>query len=347
MMLPDLNVLPAPLWLVSALHMLTLTLHFAAMNVLLGGVIWALCVRFDQRWENPTILKLVGLLPSALAATVTLGVAPLLFLQLVYPRQVYSAGIVTGWPWLLVIPAVILAYSLLYAGSFGKTRPGSVRWKLLVTAAALLGVSLVFSSVMSLAERPDAIRTLYAESQSGWHLNPDLATYLPRWLHMVLGALTVGAFAAGVLGRDNQEALRSSRRLFTVGMIAAALAGIAYLVTLGETLPALMRTEASWMIAAAVVLSLGSLHFFYRSRFFRAGAMLLLSLASMVYIRHELRILNLRGHFDPGSWRVSVQWSPLLVFGFSFLIAVAFIVYLLRLMRTGEDRTHTPEEAKR
>ena len=37
--LPDYQFLPAPLWLITVLHILTLTLHFAAMNFLLGGLI--------------------------------------------------------------------------------------------------------------------------------------------------------------------------------------------------------------------------------------------------------------------------------------------------------------------
>ncbi len=39
MNLPDYQFLSAPLWLITVLHVLTLTLHFVAMNFLFGGVI--------------------------------------------------------------------------------------------------------------------------------------------------------------------------------------------------------------------------------------------------------------------------------------------------------------------
>ena len=38
MNLPDYHFLPGPLWLITILHLVTLTLHSAAMNFLLGGL---------------------------------------------------------------------------------------------------------------------------------------------------------------------------------------------------------------------------------------------------------------------------------------------------------------------
>ena len=98
MNLPDYNFIPAPLWLITVLHILTLTLHFVAMNFLVGGVIIVLWGKFTDRWNHPVVKKFISAFPSAMAATVTLGVAPLLFVQLVYHRQVYAASIVSGWP---------------------------------------------------------------------------------------------------------------------------------------------------------------------------------------------------------------------------------------------------------
>lgn len=96
MNLPDYHFLPAPLWLVTALHLVTLTLHFAAMNFLVGGLIVILFGRTRDKWSDPTVTKYFKLFPAAVAATVTLGVAPLLFVQLVYPRPLYAASITSG-----------------------------------------------------------------------------------------------------------------------------------------------------------------------------------------------------------------------------------------------------------
>ena len=243
MTLPDSSFLPAPLWVITALHVLTLSLHFVAMNFVLGGTLIVLMGRFERRWENPTVRRFIALFPSVMAATVTLGVAPLLFLQLVYPRQMYSAAIVSGWFWLLVIPAVIATYYLFHAACRPGNAAASSKARFLWPAlCGLLYVSLLYSSVFSLAEHPGLIQQLYARSQTGFQWNPHLGNYLFRWLHMVLGAVTVGAYFVGLLGKDDPETFPVARRLFGFGMAAAAAAGFAYLVSLQEILPGLMRT---------------------------------------------------------------------------------------------------------
>ena len=136
MNLPHYEFLSAPLWLLTALHLLTLTLHFVAMNFLLGGVLIVLHAGIRKRWDDPTLLDFVRMFPSAMAATVTLGVAPLLFLQLVFHRQVYSAAIVSGWFWLGVVAAAIVAYYALYRASWKAEKSGQVSRPALATSVA-------------------------------------------------------------------------------------------------------------------------------------------------------------------------------------------------------------------
>jgi len=333
MNLPDSNFLPAPLWLVTTLHVVTLSLHFAAMNFVLGGILVVLSARFDRRWDNPAVRRLIALLPSVMAATVTFGVAPLLFLQLVYPLQMYPASIVSAWFFLLVVPAVIVAYYFLYAASFavkGGTSAATPNY-LWPALLGLLYVSLVYSSVFSMAEHPDLIRRLYAQGQGGLQWNPSAGDYAFRWLHMLLGALTVGGFFAGVLGREDAAIFSIGKRVFGYGMAAASAAGLAYLFSLGYLLGALMHTPGIWALAAGIVLSLGSLHLYFKRHFVIAGTALFTSLLLMVTTRHELRLLRLQGSFDPVSWRVAPQWVAFLIFLLSFAAAAVLVVYMLRL----------------
>ena len=339
MQLPDYNVHPGPFWLITILHLLTLTLHFAAMNFLVGGVIAVLWGKFTDRWSHPVVQRFIKLFPAAMAATVTLGVAPLLFLQLAFPRQTYAAGIVSGWFWLEVIDAVLIAYYLLYMASMSK-KPGKGRRPIYLTIALalMLYVSIVYSSVFSLVERPAEIATLYAQNQSGLLLNTHVDEYLFRWLHMIFGAMTVGGFFVGLVGRDNDEAFRVGRGFFLWGMVITSAFGIGYLVSLGEALPKLMHTPAIWALTLGVILSAGSLHFFFTKRFAPAGAMLGVSLLSMVITRHYVRLINLEGIYDPSAVPVRPQWSVFWLFIVFFVIAVVVVWYMLRMFFSAEKR---------
>lgn len=340
MNLPDYQFISAPLWLVTVLHLLTLSLHFMAMNFLLGGVLITLISSTRKRWDDATAVKFARLFPAATAATVTLGVAPLLFLQLVYPRQVYAAAIVSGWFWLGVIAAVIVAYYALYRASFAGQRTGRAGDAVLLLAlAGLLYVSLVYSSVFSMAEQPALARDLYAKDPSGLVWNPAVGDYALRWLHMVLGAVTVGGFFVGLLGRNDVEVFATGKRFFIGGMVAAAAAGMVYLMSLEQLIGPFMRTPAIWALAASIALSLVSLHFFVRKNFWLSGATLFLSVMGMVYARHTVRLLRLAGQFDPASWRVAPQWSPFAMFLVCFVLMLIVVAWMLRMFFGSKKNT--------
>jgi hypothetical protein len=335
MNLPSYDFLSAPLWLINILHIVTLSLHLIAMNFLLGGLVVLMFGKIDGRWMNPSVRNYVKLLPTAAAATITLGVAPLLFAQIVYHRQLYSAAIVSGWFWLLIIPVVILAYYFLYASSFSK-RPEITNGRYLtVVLLCLLYVSIVYSSVFSLAENPTLIKDTYTANQSGWTINPDIGSWLIRWLHMVTGAITVGAFFVGWVGRNDDSVFRAGKTFFTWGMAAASVFGLVYLFTLGDYLVPLMKTPAIWALTVGIVLSLGALHMFYKKKFILTAIMLTVSVIMMVYTRHHVRLLHLANQFEPGNLPVQTQWPIFVIFLVLFLTAIGLVGYMLRLFFAG------------
>lgn len=338
MNLPASDFISAPVWLITALHILTLTLHFAAMNFVLGGVFVIVSGYLRGNPDGPAMQRLVRLFPSAMAATVTLGIAPLLFLQLIYPRQVYGSAIVMGWFWLMVIPAVIIGYYFIYGAAFAESKAAVRRRNyLIVTLVSVLYVSLVFSSVLSMVEKPDLVTELYERNQSGLVWNPSVGDYIFRWLHMILGAVTVGGFFVGFFGRETPDIYRIGRGFFLWGMVSASVSGLAYLFTLGETISPFMHTPGIWALTAGVVLSAGSLHFYFNKRFLPAGAMLFLSLFTMVLSRHYVRLLRLLERFDPAALRFVPQWSPLLIFIACFALALGVVFYMLRLFSKGTN----------
>jgi hypothetical protein len=89
----DPNPLPAPYWLFKTLLLVTFTLHIIAMNFMLGGAFLAVIARFTSKgplssenkaFRNRIFLDLAKKVPVFLAATITIGIAPLLFVQAIY-----------------------------------------------------------------------------------------------------------------------------------------------------------------------------------------------------------------------------------------------------------------------
>ncbi|OGQ27888.1 MAG: hypothetical protein A3I75_05805 [Deltaproteobacteria bacterium RIFCSPLOWO2_02_FULL_50_16] len=332
MNLPDYNFLSAPLPLITLLHIFTFSLHLIAMNFMLGGVIIVLWGGFNNRWEDLTVQKFVKLFPTAMAATISLGIPPFLFLQLVYSKQVYAAAIMSGWFWLMIIPVLVVTYYCFYSVSFSqKTNKQYRRLLLWVVLLGLLYVSFIYSSIFSMAERPAFMKSLYTLHQSGVMLNTNFGDYLFRWGHMVFGAITIGGFFIGLVGRDNAQAFSVGKTFFLGGMIVTALLGTLYLFTLNEYWAVLMRRGTLYFLSLGIILSFSSLHFFFRKKFMISGTMVFASLITMVTTRHSLRLVRLAEDFDPSLIKIDPQWSIVFFFLFFFVLAIALIGYMLRL----------------
>jgi len=336
MNLPDYNFLSAPLWLVHALHIITFTLHLIAMNFLVGGLLIILFNKVEDKWNNSVALKFVKMFPNAMAATVTFGVAPLLFLQLLYPKQVYSAAIVSGWFWLVVVVAAIISYYFLYAASFGNNI-NKTKTYLSLAFIGFIYISFIYSSVFSLAERPVEIARMYEANQSGTIINPQFGSYVFRWLHMLLGAVTVGGFFVSLLGRNDEKIFRLGKNYYLWGMVSAMAVGMIYMFTLGDMLLAFMRSPGIWTVTLGFLLSLGSLHFLFKKKFIPAGLMLFVSLVAMVISRHVLRLLHLEGYLNLENMRFEPQWSIFILFLICFVLAVVLVWYMLKLFFSKQE----------
>jgi hypothetical protein len=244
---------------------------------------------------------------------------------------------VSGQLLIAIVGAVMVAYYFLYGASF-STRTSRIPRFLALAAVLLLFVSFVYSTVFSLAERPGLYRALYAANQSGTVVNPDAGIWLFRWLHMLAGAVTVGGFFVGLLGRNDEPVYRLGRGFLLWGMAASIVLGLAYMMTLGDLLLPLMRSIAIWLVLVSLVLSLGALHFYFKKKFTGAGAMLFVSLLSMVVIRHTLRLIVLKGEWEPASIPVSPQWSVFVIFLGCFVLAIGLLWYMLKLYFTDRAR---------
>jgi hypothetical protein len=198
--------LPGPVWLFVALLLVVFTLHVAAMNSALGGGLWALWNYLRGRhapheYSRRLAGELSQMLPSFLAFTVTLGVAALLFVQVLFGNFLYTSSILIGALWLMVIPLVMVAYYGYYYFSYnaagGKVRAGDV---LAVSVCVLLGIAFIFVNNMTLMQIPERWLAMYRAHPNGWTLNLGDFSVAPRYLHIVNGSVALFSAILAHLG---------------------------------------------------------------------------------------------------------------------------------------------------
>jgi hypothetical protein len=352
---------PAPPALLWALLQLTFLLHLLAMNVVLGGSVLALHWRFSRRAEGAAHrAALLGFfakaLPVAVAATVTFGVAPLLFVQVLYGRLFFTSSILMAWFWLAVIPLVTLAYYGAYYLAFrGKELGERARWVAAIVALLFLAVAFLYVSNVTRALRPETFLEAYRASGRGVVLNLGDVTFWPRYLHVLLGAVAVAALGAALYGalrrgRDPDFAAWAIRRGTTVfGVATAANVFVGTLFLLSLPKPILIRlaggdTWAMMLLAVGILLAVATAGLALlalgakdpvRATWGQLG-LLLGTLVVMVLLRDQVRAIALRdAGFEHPAW-VATQWGPLAVFVLLLLGAVATIAWMARALARGK-----------
>ena len=124
------------------------------------------------------------------------------------------------------------------------------------------------------------------------------------------------------------------------GLVLASITGVLYLLTLGDFLKPFMKSSGIWTLTVGIILSLGSLHFFFKKKFWGAGAMIFVSLGAMVYTRHALRLVVLPEELRPRTLyadKVVPQWDVFGIFLVCFLVALYAVYWMLKTYFT--DRT--------
>ena len=223
--------LPAPIWLLKLLHIVTLSLHFVAVEMLLGGLLLAVVLSLfrGSALSHVTARALARRLTVVMTYVINLGVPPLLFAQVLYGRALYTSSVLIGAYWISVIALLTLTYWLLYQFS-ARVDAGRSAWWVGLSAWVLAGfIARLLSTNMTLMLRPEAWRGMYSASAAGIYLPTGDPTLEPRWLLMMAGGLFIGGLWMVYLAGRSTFTAEEKRFLAGLGGKVAALFGIVYL----------------------------------------------------------------------------------------------------------------------
>jgi hypothetical protein len=354
---PDPVPQAGPSWLFNFLLLLTFFLHILPMNLVLGGSILVFSAKLKGRKSGCEHYRelsrtLSRMLPVSVAYAITFGVATLLFAQILYGRLLYTSSILVGWYWFSLIPILILAYYGTYMSAF-REKLSSYKglWVSGLTAALFGVIAFIFSNNMSLMLHPETFLSRYSASPGGFSLNLTDATLLPRYLHMVVGALAVTGLFVAVIGlmrrpTEREFGIWATRR--GVGLFAGATAlnlilGTWFLLSFSrKNLLEFVRSEPAGVAALALGILFGlsalgcgvlALQTERVTALVSGTAVaLLLTLVSMIVTRDRLRQAVLSSIYEAAPVEVS-QWGLILTFFLVFSASLLAIGWMLKQLR--------------
>ncbi len=224
--------LPAPIWLLKLLHIVTLALHFVAVEMLLGGLLLAVLLSLFRNSPHALVAAraLARRLTVVMTFVINLAVPPLLFAQVLYGRALYTSSVLIGVYWISIIFILMLTYWLLYQFS-SRLEAGKSAWWAGLSAWLLAGfIGRLLSTNMTLMLRPEVWRDMYSASSAGAYLPTGDPTLNPRWLLMMAGGLFVGGLWMVYLGGRSTFTAEEKKFIAGIGGKVAAVFGIVYLV---------------------------------------------------------------------------------------------------------------------
>ncbi len=224
--------LPAPIWLFKLLHIVTLSLHFVAVEMLLGGLLLAVLLSLFRGSVHSHVAAraIARRLTVVMTYVINLGVPPLLFAQVLYGRALYTSSVLIGAYWISIIAILTLTYWLLYRFS-ARLDAGKSAWWVGLGAWLLAGfIARLLSTNMTLMLRPEVWRDMYSASAAGIYLPTGDPTLTPRWLLMLAGGLFIGGLWMVYLAGRATFSSDEQKFLAGIGGKVAAVFGVVYLV---------------------------------------------------------------------------------------------------------------------
>ncbi len=343
--LRDVSGLPFYPWLFDFLLVLTFTLHILAINLVVGGTLVLLWGRlFGGAYGLRLSRSLSRVLPITLSWVIVLGVAPLLFLQVLYDPFWYFSNVVSAWWALAFLALIALSFSLFYLYYLhgGYEGGGNPLWPF-IAFFFLLVVAVIIHALSLQALHPEkwpawAMRG-GEEYQAGGKL---FAFSLPRLLHFLSASVAVtGVFlllyARYFRSRPDYKpgylswTARTGARLALIFSLLQAAVGIWWLLSL----PAEFHFYAHPLFLFGAGLGLLFTVFLIfaqknpEAHAGKLGALLAATVFFMSYAREALRMKHLsRFGYSFSAYPVHPSWSSTALFLLTFIMGLVILGYV-------------------
>ncbi|MCP5286046.1 MAG: hypothetical protein H6933_14245 [Burkholderiaceae bacterium] len=354
------------------LGVLTFALHIAAVQVMLGAgaLVLAGAFRADARWRR-LAAAMLSTSKIAVSVAIVIGVAPLLFVQVVYDPFWYTSNVLSAW-WVIGFIVILIAgYSAMYGfywlNEDLRARPPRGGWLMAASLALLLLVGWIMHVLSYQMLWPEQWREWYAPGGTVDASGRTLHAYsLARFAFFIaLAAPVTGAWLVAVrrylIGAQEADlgylALlqRLSQQMLLGGGAVAVVAGAAWMATLPEKM-AWFLGSAPMVLAAAMLVLTVLLPSALGRRLdqggwgygvFGVGAVALIVVAAA---REWLRYVTLLGAhgYDAMTYRVNFDaYSTITFFATFAIVGGVVLAWLLTVAwQAGQTRgTYTPSPA--
>ncbi|NOZ13081.1 MAG: hypothetical protein GXO69_05465 [Acidobacteria bacterium] len=341
-LIPTPDTIPVAWGWFQFLLLLTFPIHLLFMNAMMGSAGIAAFQHFKGGEANRKLAHFLAVfLPLLIAFTVNFGVAPLLFAQVLYGQFIYTSSILMGVFWILIIPILILAYFGAYLYDFRFEKLGKTGgWIISIVFVLFIIIAYFFTNNMLMMTLPDTF-SAYFRHMNGTLLVSGHATFLPRYFHMIVGAIAVGGLYTALIGRLKAKsdpklaayAEAVGMKVFNSFTLISIVFGIWFLISQPKPVMMLFMSKnvlATAIFIPALILVPLMLVFSFRKKVIATTVVLTVLVFLMTFMRAFVRAGYLAKYFNLGRLKMVPEYSPMILFFVSLAGGLVVLVWMIR-----------------
>lgn len=326
------------------LGVLTFALHIAAVQIMLGAsglTLWGALSKDQHRRQLAS--DMLGVAKVMLSVAIVIGVAPLLFVQVVYDPFWYASNVLSAWWVIGFIVFLILGYLAMYWFYWSNedliNKPTKCPGSMVIAIALLLVVGFIMHFLTSQMLEPDHWVNWYAPNgvidASGRHIHA-----FNLWRFAFFIALSIPVIGAFLLAYRRYLRVKDNANhaylnwVGELGMKAITLGGVLSLILGAVWLSGLEGKSAEFALSPWVMLSAMALlavvayaiwtwqnarDSFHSYFVLAAGAVALIVVASARELLRWSILVDGFG-FDAWNYPLNVDWYSTILFFGTFLI---------------------------
>jgi len=326
------------------LGVVTFALHMAAVQVMLGAGVLTLRGAFSaERYWRRLAAAMLTTAKIAVSVAIVIGVAPLLFVQVVYDPFWYTSNVLSAW-WvigfiLLLIAGYIAMYVFYWKNHDIEADGGRGGIWMVASLALLLSVGFIVHSLTN--------QMLFPENWMSWYapngvVQPDGKSLhywnLPRFgFFIALSAPVVGAWLFAyrryLQASEQPDAAYLAwlaplaQKLMIVGGVVAVVLGAIWMATLPEKMAWFAMSPWSF-IALLALLATVAMPLLLKGRMdqgywgyatFGVGAVALIVVGAMREVLRYVTLVGAHG-YDALDYRMNIDWFSNVMFFSTFLV---------------------------
>ncbi|MDX4069303.1 hypothetical protein [Aliarcobacter skirrowii] len=321
-----------------ALYVLTWALHALFVFLSLGSLGLSLYGGLRQKSDNNWKILTAHLIQTgkiSVSLLIVLGVAPLLFTQVIYDPNWYTINTLSGLWVVIFIYCLLVAYSIFYWYYYANKKQSFISGLIGTISFVLLVIcGLIMHTFAVEAIQPDKWMQWYAPNgvidTSGTNFHPETIRYI---FFMILSIPTLGLFLQNYSDflKSNKNFDESfitytkdlGKKITTLGLIATLISFIVWIYSIDKLID--IFSIVICISFLTLILLAKNLKNSYISTSIFIVILLLIS-GFREYIRYN--IMNNLG-YDIYSYTLNIEWASIIMFLLTFLslggIGVTFI----------------------